>query len=235
MSFFSLESLESFLKLNNNSEKDINYSFINEELISKYLNGKELFYFIKSFSNDLYMYLHLLKSYSTIKYKILSKYYNNKIHDMNIINIRTHFKDFKKRLNKNKNDDNLPLINKIKIIYPVLKSKLYFLINNPHKSISKIAKIKQSNYYNSFEYKLYYYNSMGIINLFLKKYNLSKYYFNLGIKLFEMVSNNKKNIIKKYIMKNQPIPLINKLDFLYKLKFNLGLCLFYQNKFQFHL
>ena len=232
MSFFSLESLESFLKLNNNSEKDINYSFINEELISKYLNGKELFYFIKSFSNDLYMYLHLLKSYSTIKYKILSKYYNNKIHDMNIINIRTHFKDFKKRLNKNKNDDNLPLINKIKIIYPVLKSKLYFLINNPHKSISKIAKIKQSNYYNSFEYKLYYYNSMGIINLFLKKYNLSKYYFNLGIKLFEMVSNNKKNIIKKYIMKNQPIPLINKLDFLYKLKFNLGLCLFYQNKFK---
>ena len=232
MSFFSLESLERFLKLNNNSEENINYTFINEELIAKYVNGKELFYFIKSFSNDIYMYLHLLKSYSTIKYKILSKYYNNNIHDMNIINIRTHFKDFKKRLNKNKNEDNLPLINKTKIIYPVLKSKLYFLINNPHKSVAKIAKIKQSNYYNSFEYKLYYYNSMGIINLYLKKYNLSKYYFNLGIELFEMVSNNKKNIIKKYIMKDQPISLINRLDFLYKLKFNLGLCLFYKNKFK---
>ena len=232
MSFFSLESLERFLKLNNNSEKDINYTFINEELISKYLHGKELFYFIKSFSNDIYMYLHLLKSYSTIKYKILSKYYNNNIHDVNNINIRTLFKDFKKRLNKNKNDKTLPLIDKIKIIYPIIKSKLYFLINNPHKSISKIAKIKQSNYYNSFEYTIYYYNSMGIINLYLKKYNLSKYYFNLGIQLFEMVSNNKKNIIKKYIMKDQPISLINRLDFLYKLKFNLGLCLFYQNKFK---
>ena len=121
MSFFSLESLERFLKLNNNSEENINYTFINEELIAKYVNGKELFYFIKSFSNDIYMYLHLLKSYSIIKYKILSKYYNNNIHDMNIINIRTLFKDFKKRLNKNKNDDTLPLINKIKIIYPVLK------------------------------------------------------------------------------------------------------------------
>ena len=232
MSFFSLETLERFLKLNNTNEKDINYTFINEELIAKYLNGKELFYFIKSFSNDIYMYLHLLKSYSTIKNKILSKYYNNNIHDMNIINIRTLFKDFKKRLNKNKNDNTLPLIDKIKIIYPIIKSRLYFLVNNPHKSIAKIAKIKQSNYYKSFEYKLYYYNSMGIINLNLKKYNLSKYYFNLGIKLFELISNNKRNILKKYILEDQQIPLINRLDFLYKLKYNLGLCLFYQNKFK---
>lgn len=231
MSFFCLESMENFLKQNNNSEKDINYTFINEELIAKYLNRKELFYFFKSISNDIYMYLHLVKSYATIKYKILSKYYNN-IHDMNIINIRTHFKDFKKRLNKNKNDDTLPLVDKIKIIYPIFKSKLYFLINNPYKSISKIEKIKQSHYSYSFEYKLYYYNSMGIINLYLKKYNLSKYYLNLGIKLFEKVSNNKKNILKEYIMKDHPIPLIYRLDFLYKLKFNLGLCLFYQHKFK---
>ena len=42
MSFFSLESLERFLKLNNNSEENINYTFINEELIAKYVNGKEL-------------------------------------------------------------------------------------------------------------------------------------------------------------------------------------------------
>ena len=229
ISFYLIESLEKFLKQNNNYKTDSNNIF-NNELIIDYLNNKEIFNLFKSSSNDIFIYLYLVKSYLNIKNKILSEIHNDNIHNIKNIKIKIYFKDFKIKLDKNKGEKSLPILNKIKIIYMTMKSKLHFLLNHQIKSFNKISLVNQSNYGNLIEYKLYYYNSMGILNLSLKDYNLSEYYFKFGIRIFKAFSKNKKNIFKKCVKRDDT--LINRLDFLYKLKYNLGLCLFYQKKFK---
>ena len=232
ISSFLIENLENFLKQNNNnnSENDLNKNFMNE-IIIKYLNRQEVFHLFKSNIDDIYLYNSLFNSFCKIKNEIISEYCNDNIQKINNLNIKKYFGDFKTKLKKHKNDSDtsLSLLNKIEIIYKVMKSKIFFLLNKPIKSMNKISLVKKSGD-NSIEYKLYYYNSMGILNLYLKNYKLSEFYFKMGIKIFEIVTKNNKNILKKCLYNNDTI--LNRIDYLYKLKFNYGLCLYYLHKYK---
>ena len=230
MSSYLIESLETFLKQNNNNENDINSNFM-KELIIQYLNKQEVFHLFNQNYDDIHIYICLLNSLLNIKNKIIKEYYKDNLRDLNNIDVNFYFKDFKQKIKKYKNDTILPSLNKIKIIYTVMKSKIYFMLNNSTKSLNKILLVKKSKFENySIEYKLYYYNSMGILNLYLKNYNLSEYYLKIGIKIFEIVSKNCKNILKKCL--NNDDTILNRLNYLYKLKYNYGLSLFYQNKYK---
>ena len=122
---------------------------------------------------------------------------------------------------------------RFKIFYLELKSYLYNLMGNINKSISKISKIKKllinkkpnENYSN--EHRIFYYNSQGIMNLKLKKYSLAEHYFKLGINLFKSMQND--NNTYNLIEHNDIV--INKSEYLFKMKFNLGLAYFHNNNF----
>lgn len=121
--------------------------------------------------------------------------------------------------------------NRFKFFYYELKSHLYYLLGDMNKSISKLNNIKKkfaaSMYNKSNEYKIFYYNSQGIINLKLKKFRLAEHFFHLGIQFFHFIHDNV--ITQKSITFNDIV--INRLEYLYKMKFNLGLALFYQHNY----
>ena len=126
------------------------------------------------------------------------------------------------------------LAKRFKMFYYELKSYLYYLSGDTNKSISKNYKLKnlitlntKSNEYFSNEHKLFYYNSQGIINLKLKKYSVAAYFFKLGIYLFKSMQND--NNTYNLIEHNDII--INKSEYLFKMKFNLGLAYFFNNNY----
>ena len=126
------------------------------------------------------------------------------------------------------------LTKRFKMFYYELKSYLYYLSGDTNKSMSKNFKIKdiitlntKSNEYISNEHKLFYYNSQGIINLKLKKYSVAAYFFKLGIYLFKSMQND--NNTYNLIEHNDII--INKSEYLFKMKFNLGLAYFFNNNY----
>ena len=61
----------------------------------------------------------------------------------------------------------------------------------------------------------------------LKKYSFSKYYFKLGINLFKSIHNNLNTSNSIYY--NDTV--INKIEYLYKMEFNLGLSCFYNENY----
>lgn len=75
---------------------------------------------------------------------------------------------------------------------------------------------------------MFYYNSQGIINLRLKKYSLAEHFFKLGINLFKLIHNNLNT--PDSIYHNDIV--INKSEYLYKMKYNLGLSYFYNNNYK---
>jgi hypothetical protein len=75
---------------------------------------------------------------------------------------------------------------------------------------------------------MFYYNSQGIINLRLKKYSLAEHFFKLGINLFKLIHNNLNT--PDSIYHNDIV--INKSEYLYKMKYNLGLSYFYNNHYK---
>ena len=235
MSYFLIENIENYLMQNNNikNENDLNISFMNE-LIIKYLDRQEVIHLFTNNTEGINIYINLFKSFCNIKSKILSEYYNDNLQNINDLNIKNYFKDFKAKIteikkHKNESEISSSLLNKIEIIYKIMKSKIYFLLNNPSKSMNKISLVKKA-VNNSVEYKLFYYNNIGVINLHLKNYKLSEFYFKIGIRIFEEVSKNNKNFMKKCLNNNDTI--INRFDYLYKLKYNYGLCLFYLHKYK---
>ena len=122
---------------------------------------------------------------------------------------------------------------RFKMLYLEIKSYLYNLMGNINKTMSKISQIqkllinKKPNEYYSNEHKLFYYNSQGIMNLKLKKYSLAEHYFKFGINLFKSMEND--NNTYNSIEHNDIV--INKSEYLFKMKFNLGLAYFYNNNF----
>ena len=121
-----------------------------------------------------------------------------------------------------------------KMFYYELKSYLYYLTKDINKSINKTFKMKKLmgldnklNEYYFNEHKLFYYNSQGIINLRLKKYSLAEYYFKLGIYLFKSIHNDNNT---SNLMEHNDI-IINKSEYLFKMKYNLGLAYFFNNNY----
>ena len=119
--------------------------------------------------------------------------------------------------------------NRFKLFYYELKSYLYYLSGDVKKSMSKIFKIKKKldSGFNSNEHKMLYYNSQGILNLKLKKYTLAEHFFKLGINLFKIIHLN---INTQRSIENNDI-IIYKSEYLFKMKFNLGLAYFYNNNY----
>ena len=120
------------------------------------------------------------------------------------------------------------------MIYYELKTYSYYLSGNINESMSNNFNIKnlitekiKSNEFYSNEHKLFYYNSQGILNLKLKKYGLAEHFFKLGINLFKQIHNDNNT----YNSINRNDIVINKNEYLYKMKFNLGLTYFYNNNY----
>ena len=134
-----------------------------------------------------------------------------------------------------KNSNILQNFSKVfKMLYYELKCYLYYFTRDINKCINKTFKMKKlmgldnkSNDYYSNEHKLFYYNSQGIINLRLKKYSLAEYYFKLGLFLYKSIHND--NNTSNLIDHNDII--INKSEYLYKMKYNLGLSYFFNNNY----
>ena len=168
---------------------------------------------------------------------------NNNIYDdinidnnKNNIKILNNSKNILKKVKIIMKNSNLlkNIVKRFKLFYYELKSYLYYLSGDTNKSMSKNFKIKnlitlntKSNEYYSNEHKLFYYNSQGIINLKLKKYSVAAYFFKLGIYLFKSMQND--NNTYNLIEHNDIV--INKSEYLFKMKFNLGLSYFFNNNY----
>ena len=165
-----------------------------------------------------------------IDYNNLFDNTNNNNYKINIKNLKkiSHvLKDLNENMKKNyKINKNFE--NKFKMIYFQLQSYLNYLIGNNIESIYDInnSKLVLKNIKTN-EQKIYYYNSQGIINMKLKKYSFSKYYFKLGINLFKSIHNNLNTSNSIYY--NDTV--INKIEYLYKMEFNLGLSCFYNENY----
>ena len=165
-----------------------------------------------------------------IDYNNLFDNTNNNSYKINIKNLKkiSHvLKDLNENMKKNyKINKNFE--NKFKIIYFQLQSYLNYLIGNNIESIYDInnSKLVLKNIKTN-EQKIFYYNSQGIINMKLKKYSFSKYYFKLGINLFKSIHNNLNTSNSIYY--NDTV--INKIEYLYKMEFNLGLSCFYNENY----
>ena len=165
-----------------------------------------------------------------IDYNNLFDNTNNNNYKINIKNLKkiSHvLKDLNENMKKNyKINKNFE--NKFKIIYFQFQSYLNYLIGNNIESIYDInnSKLVLKNIKTN-EQKIYYYNSKGIINMKLKKYSFSKYYFKLGINLFKSIHNNLNTSNSIYY--NDTV--INKIEYLYKMEFNLGLSCFYNENY----
>ena len=165
-----------------------------------------------------------------IDYNNLFDNTNNNNYKINIKNLKkiSHvLKDLNENMKKNyKINKNFE--NKFKIIYFQFQSYLNYLIGNNIESIYDInnSKLVLKNIKTN-EQKIFYYNSQGIINMKLKKYSFSKYYFKLGINLFKSIHNNLNTSNSIYY--NDTV--INKIEYLYKMEFNLGLSCFYNENY----
>ena len=162
--------------------------------------------------------------------------YNNIFDDLYTNNFRINTKNLNrvsqilKELKENMEnyEINRDFRNKFKIIYYELQSYLNYLLGNINESIHNINNSKLvSKIIKSHEEKIFYYNNQGIINLKLKKYSLSKHFFKLGINLFKSVHSNLNTSNSIY---NNDI-VINKIEYLYKMTYNLGLACFYNENY----
>ena len=71
------------------------------------------------------------------------------------------------------------------------------------------------------EYKIFYFNTLGIINLKRKKYKLSEYLFKIGILLFSEATFHNSGEDK----------IFYNIEYITKMKYNLGLALFFNKKY----
>ena len=216
-----LEQLDGYLIYNFRNRQNYNEN----NIIIKYLNNNEIYNPFNPTWDDAYCYLYLLKSLYHIKYN-KSIFENNLVDDNDneneMNNVKKYLKEFKNSYNNCNYKEELINFNRLNGLYTIIKSYYYYLSNNINKSLYKISLIKKSLYEFSNEHKIFYLNSLGIINLKLKKYEISEYYLTQGINLFKLI-NNKNN-------PNDDI-LFYRMEYLIKMKYNLCLTLFYNKKY----
>ena len=212
-----LEQLENYL--NKNYPKNSNYNENN--IIIKYLNTNEIYNPFNPTWDDTFCYLNLLKALYQIKYN-KNLFLNNSNGDNEINDAKKYLKEFKISYNNCNYKEELINFNRLNGLYTICKCYYYYLSNNLSKSLYKISLIKKSLCEYSNEHKIFYFNSLGIINLKLKKYESSEYYFKAGINLFKLINrvNNPNDDLLFY-----------KTEYLIKMKYNLCLALFYNKKY----
>ena len=206
--------------LNNNIVYKSKYE-ANENII-KYLNHNEIFNPLNSTWDDAYCLLNLMRVLYILKFRIpflstKSKEETSKNKTKN--EIRVLLKTFEEN-NKSCEREELVSSNRLKGFATINKCYFYYLSNILNKSLKNLNLIKES-LYNLNEYKIFYFNTLGIINLKQKKYKLSEYLFKIGILLF-----NRANIHNSGEDK-----IFYNLEYVIKMKYNLCLALFYNKKY----
>ena len=213
-----LNQLEIFL--NNNIHYQRKYE-ANENII-KYLNNNEIFNPFNSTWDDAFGYINLLRIFYTLKFKIpLISNNSNKESKMN--NTKKEIKEYLKIFEeKNRNCEKEELVNsnRLKGFATINKCYYYYLSNILNKSLKNLNLIKES-LYNLNEYKIFYFNTLGIIYLKQKKYIFSEHLFKFGIYLFNQVSINNSGEDK----------IFYNFEYAIKMKYNLCLALFYNKKY----
>ena len=213
-----LNQLEQYL--NNNIEYQSKYE-TNENII-KYLNQNEIFNPFNETWDDAYCLINLMRVLFILKFKIPFTSYKLKEEskkDKTKNEIREYLKIFEER-NKNCEKDELVSSNRLKGLATINKCYYYYLTNVLNKSLKNLNLIKES-LYNLNEYKIFYFNTLGIINLKQKKYKISEYLFKIGILFFNEATIHNSGEDK----------LFYNIEYVTKMKYNLCLALFYNKKY----
>ena len=219
-----IQSLNLLNHLENYLNNNINYQSKYEvnEYIIKYLNHNEIFNpFIKTW-DDAYGLLNLMRVLYILKFKIPFIAYKSKEalrKDKTRNEIREYLSAFEER-NKNCEKEELVSSNRLKGFATINKCYYYYLTNILNKSLKNLHLIKES-LYNLAEYKIFYFNTLGIINLKRKKYKLSEYLFKIGILLFSEATFHNSGEDK----------IFYNIEYITKMKYNLGLALFFNKKY----
>ena len=211
-------------KLENYLDNNVDYrsKYEANENIIKYLNQNEIFNPFNETWDDAYCLLTLMRILYILKFKIPFKSFKSKEEskkDKTKTEIREYLNIFEER-NKNCEKDELVSSNRLKGLATINKCYYYYLTNILNKSLKNLNLIKES-LYNLTEYKIFYFNTLGIINLKQKKYKLSEYLFKIGILLFN----------EAIIHNSGEDKLFYNIEYVIKMKYNLCLALFYNKKY----
>ena len=175
----------------------------NEDIIN-YLNKNEIINPFNPTWDDAFCYIYLLKVLNNPNYS------------------KNYLSEFKKNLKNCNYKKKFEIFNRLELIYYMIKRKINYNNNFILKSISKILLLKDSN--DSIECQLFFYNSLGIINLKLKNYHLAEMMFKKGINIYKSIFFPKNE-------QNNDVILI-KSDYLYFIKYNLALSFFFQERYK---
>ena len=182
--------------------------FEKNEIISKYLIENEIYSPFSPSWDEIFCYIHLIRSFylESNKSECLAEF---------------------KKIYKNCNYVNkYKIFNRLYSIYYMIKIKNFYKNDLFSKFYNKINLLRNNYFDYSNEHKLFYYNSIGILNLKLKNYLNSEYMFKTAIEIYKNIFSNytKKNLIDD--------SLIPKKENIIYLKYNLALTFFYQKKYE---
>ena len=135
---------------------------------------------------------------------------------------RENLNEFHKKLNESK-DKKLPaIIKRYQILFDCLDIKKAYDKNN----YSLYKKIESFYLINEEERDIYYFNILGIIFIKKKKFNISRRYFQLGLKKYLHILRRKSDI-------NQEDKFVNfRIDYITAFLFNISLCYFYLGEYE---
>jgi hypothetical protein len=161
-------------------------------------------------------------------YRVMKNINENKIDEA-----MTHMKNYKRILSGCSYKEGHKIFKTLGYFCKCLKIQLLYFENSftkCYKKLSKILKLTEvkevhlkinkvvyKDTYNINEYVLFYYNTLGIINLKQKKYCNAEYFFKICISHYK----------KYYSQYDFSIKLIS----VYYIKYNLALCFFFQKKY----
>lgn len=192
-----IEGIENYLQ---NKAKEEN----NNVVLSEYLNQSELINQYSSSFKDCNCYLHLLRSMCSFE------------------NAKKHFSNYKNEA-KGEYIKDINIFNRLKGLYIMLKAKMNYKFNFVLKAFQKISLIKDNYFDVTNEYKIFYYNSTGILYLKLKHFSNAEFMFKSGLEICKRMYTHSKCSSEDLILQ--------KANFIINLKFNLALSLFYQKKY----
>ena len=192
-----IEAIEEFLFTTYNFKNDLTYSKDNEK-VYEYLNESEILNQFSPTWDESFCYVNLLKTMNDVD--------NNS-------KALSHYKIL---IKKCKYINELKIFKRLRLFYISLKIKKNYF-SNYTKCFKKLDSIKNEHSISD-ESLVFYYNSLGIIHLKLKKFSFAELQFKNALMLYKKLYNDKN------------ISQLN-VTYISTIKFNLALSLFYQKKF----
>ena len=206
-----IENLDKYIHKNHkapSSEKQINTTNTNNiilDSITNYLNSEQVINKYTNNNNNNTSTDEILCVLSLFKsYEFLL---DNKIDES-----KKHLKEYKRIFLVSKHKDHLPVFNTLKNFYHYLKIKIDYTTNSFkfYKHLDSLLNSHTST--KNIETQIYYLNSLGIANLKQKKY--SQFFFSCCMSIIKQMQNYALNVYKSYLI------------------YNIGLCNFYEKKYE---